>query len=318
MLTEEFKKKDLLDLGVKKKKANVDHILVREYVREVDIGAFQSEYGVKQRVSFNVFLEVDTNNYPMHDNVDLVLSYDNIIEIIEDEISQKRVSLLETLAEHIAISCLCLDSVVTVTVRLEKLDRGMGKLGVQISRTKDPSIGSKTNMKMLCKGNLVIKTKIPNAGLLFISNRMLLPGNIHHLKKFISNSTMTWVICVSEIFTEFSEMNPKTDIEVLTMSIAQNAYILNKKFNNWKLARSKTEVAFLLKDGINCIWCPSDFFKFSKRDLFLNQEFALSMACKLTKGLLMKKVHIFKQDKLSDATTRNMAKKGLTVEYCSR
>ena len=118
MFTEEFKKKDLLDLGGKKK-ANVDHILVRDYVRRIDIGAFQSEYGVEQRVSFNVILEVYTDNEPMHDNVDLVLSYDNIIEIIEDEIGQKRVALLETLAEKIAISCLCLDSVVTAIVRLE-------------------------------------------------------------------------------------------------------------------------------------------------------------------------------------------------------
>ena len=102
MFTEEFKKKDLLDLGGKRK-ANVDYILVRDYVREIDIGAFQSEYGVKQRVSFNVILEVNTDNYPMHDNVDLVLSYDNIIEIIEDEIGHKRVALLETLAEQIAL-----------------------------------------------------------------------------------------------------------------------------------------------------------------------------------------------------------------------
>ena len=63
---------------------------------------------------------------------------------------------------------------------------------------------------------------------------------------------MTWVVCPSEIFMEFLEMNPKTDIEVLTMSIAQNAYVLNKKINNWKLARSNTEVAFLLKEGMNC------------------------------------------------------------------
>ena len=187
MLTEEFKKKDLLDLGGKKKKANVDHILVRDFVKEIDIGAFQSEYGVKQRVSFNVILEVNTNNYPMHDNVDLVLSYDNIIEIIENEIGKKRVALLETLAEQIALSSLCLDSVVAVTVRLEKLDRGMGKLGVQISRTKVLSNMPKTDMKMLHKGNLVIKAKIPNARLLYISNRMLLPKNIYYLKQFLPN-----------------------------------------------------------------------------------------------------------------------------------
>ena len=315
MFTEEFKKKDYLDLGGKKK-ANVDHILVRDYVREIDIGAFQSEYGVKQRVSFNVILEVNTENYPMHDNVDLFLSYDNIIEIIEDEIGQKRVALLETLAERIALSSLCLDSVVAVTVRLEKLDRGIGKLGVQISRTKFQSNAPKIDMKMPYKGNLVIKTKIPNAGLLFISNRMLQPENIYYLEKFFSTSTMTWVISLSEIFKEFSEMDPENDIEILKMSIAQNAYMLNKKLNNWKLARSMTEVAFLLKEGINCIWCPSDIYKFSKKDVFLNKEFALSMACKLTQGLLMKKMYLFQQDKLSDVLTEEIRNKGLAIEYC--
>ena len=315
-MLKEFKKKDLLDLGSKKKKANADHILVRDYVKEIDIGAFQSEYGVKQRVSFNVILEVNTDNYPMHDNVDLILSYDNIIEIIEDEIGKKRVALLETLAEHIALSCLCLDSVATVTVRLEKLDRGLGKLGVQITREKVRSNEAKTNMKTLRRGNLVIKTKIPNAGLLFVSNRMIKPENINHLKKFISTSKMTWVVCLSEIFTEFSEMNPENHIEILKMSIAQNAYMLNKKFISWKLARSKTEVAFLLKEGVNCIWCPSDLFKFSKKDLILKKEFALSMACKLTRGLLMRKVYLFQQDKLSDVLTENMKNRGLTVEYC--
>ena len=173
-------------------------------------------------------------------------------------------------------------------------------------------------MKTLRSGNLVIKTKIPNAGLLFISNRMTKPENIKHLKKFISTSTMTWVICLSEIFIEFSKMNPENHIEILKMAIAQNAYMLNKKFNNLKLARSKTEVVFLLKEGKSCIWCPSDFFKFSKKDVILKKEFALSMACKLTKGLLMKKVYLFQQDKLSDVLTENMENKGLTVEYCLR
>jgi hypothetical protein len=111
-------------------------------------------------------------------------------------------------------------------------------------------------------------------------------------------------------------MNPESHVEILKMSIAQNAYMLNKKFYNWKLARSKTEVAFLLKKGVNCIWCPSGLFKFSKKDLILKKEFALSMACKLTRGLLMQKVYLFQQDKLSDLLTENLKTKGFTVEYC--
>ena len=126
---------------------------------------------------------------------------------------------------------------------------------------------------------------------------------------------MTWVICLSEIYEEFSEMNPETDIEILTMSVAQNAYMLSKKLKNLKLARSKTEVAFLLKEGVNCLWCPTDLYRFSKNDVVLDKEFALSMACQLTKGLLMKKIYLFKQDELSDVLTEGIHKLGVTVEY---
>jgi len=71
-----------------------------------------------------------------------------------------------------------------------------------------------------------------------------------------------------------------------------------------------------LKEGVNCIWCPSDLYKVSKKDVFLNKEFALSMACHLTKSLLMKKIYLFQQDKLPDALTEDMQKNGVTVEYC--
>ena len=145
---------------------------------------------------------------------------------------------------------------------------------------------------------------------------MLQQKNICYLKEFIATSTMTWVICLSEIYKEFSEMNPENDIEILTMSVAQNAHMLNKKFKNLKLARSKTEIAFLLKEGVNCIWCPTDLYSFSKNDVFFNKEFALSMACHLTKGLLMKKIYLFRQDKLSDVLTEGMHNIGVTVEYC--
>ena len=317
MFNEEFKKKDLENLAAKRKE-NEDYILVRDYIREIDIGAFQSEYGVKQRVSFNVILEVNSNNYEMHDDVDRVLSYDNIIEIIEDEINQKRVALLETLAEQIALSCLCLQSVITATVRIEKLDRGIGKLGVQISRTQAQMQRVQRNINALNSGNLVIRTRVPNAGLLFISNWMLRSENIYTLKNFFSSSKMTWIMCLPEIFNKFSEMDSATHTEILTMAIAQNAYRLSKKFKDWQLARNKTEVVFLLKEGVNCIWCPTDNYKFSKEDLFLNNKFALNMACHLTKELLMKEIYLFEQDKLSDVLTKDINKKGVIVKYCSR
>ena len=63
-------------LGSEHQRKNIDRILVRDYLQLIEIGAFQSEYKVKQRVSFNVSLEVKPQSFPLHDNVDCVLSYD--------------------------------------------------------------------------------------------------------------------------------------------------------------------------------------------------------------------------------------------------
>ena len=72
--------------GSESQRKNIDRIIVRDYLKLIEIGAFQSEFKVKQRVSFNVSLEVKPQSFPLHDNVDCVLSYDNIIDIINEEV----------------------------------------------------------------------------------------------------------------------------------------------------------------------------------------------------------------------------------------
>ena len=113
----------------------LDRISVRDYVRQVEIGAFRSERGVTQRVRFNVVLEVSHHTAAQDDDVDKVISYDTITEAIEHELAAERINLLETLAERVAARCLADPRAVRVFVRIEKLDRIPGALGVEIVRT---------------------------------------------------------------------------------------------------------------------------------------------------------------------------------------
>src|SRR5690606_7620687 len=79
-----------------------DRISLRDHVVEAEIGAYQKERGHKQRLRFNVVVEVRRITAPLEDDVDRILSYDRITEEIAAELSQSRLNLLETLAEHIA------------------------------------------------------------------------------------------------------------------------------------------------------------------------------------------------------------------------
>ena len=114
----------------------LDRISVRDYVRQVEIGAFRSERGVTQRVRFNVVLEVSHHTAAQDDDVDKVISYDTITEAIEHELAAERINLLETLAERVAARCLADPRAVRAFVRIEKLDRIPGALGVEIVRTR--------------------------------------------------------------------------------------------------------------------------------------------------------------------------------------
>ncbi len=111
-----------------------DRIALRDWVRSAEIGAFQAERGVAQRLRFNVVVEVQTLAGALHDDVDRVLSYDTITEAIDQALTEARVDLLETLAEQIAGLVLADPRAARVFVRIEKLDRGPFALGVEIVR----------------------------------------------------------------------------------------------------------------------------------------------------------------------------------------
>lgn len=113
-----------------------DRISVRDYTRAVEIGAFRTERGVTQRIRFNIVLEVAPHGAAEDDDVDKVISYDTITDAIEAELAAERVNLLETLAERVAERCLADARALRVFVRLEKLDRIPGALGVEIARSR--------------------------------------------------------------------------------------------------------------------------------------------------------------------------------------
>lgn len=115
----------------------LDRISLRDHVVEVEIGAFQAERGTTQRVSFNIVVELTPVSGPIEDDVDRILSYDRLTEAIQIELAAERLNLLETLAERIADRILLEPRAFRVFVRVEKLDRGPGALGVEIVRSMD-------------------------------------------------------------------------------------------------------------------------------------------------------------------------------------
>nr|BEI32143.1 dihydroneopterin aldolase [Shimia sp.] len=93
-----------------------------------------------QRVCFNVVVEVRPLSGAVEDDVDRILSYDRVTEAIAHELAAERLNLLETLAERVAERILHEPQAMRVFVRIEKLDRGPGALGVEIVRSRKASL----------------------------------------------------------------------------------------------------------------------------------------------------------------------------------
>ena len=113
-----------------------DRISLRDHMVEVDIGAFQKERGHTQRILFNIVVEVRPAPQPLNDDVDRILSYDRLTEAIATELAAERLNLLETLAERVAERILAEPQAMRAFVRIEKLDVGPYKLGVEIVRSR--------------------------------------------------------------------------------------------------------------------------------------------------------------------------------------
>jgi dihydroneopterin aldolase len=126
-----------------------DHVLVRDFILPVQIGAYGFEKERPQRVCFNVDAEVRRRSENPEDMRD-VFSYDIILDGIRALVSGGHIVLVETLAERTAQKLLRHPDVLSVRVRVEKLDLGPAAVGVEIFR-KRPSVG-KSRSGLTVKG----------------------------------------------------------------------------------------------------------------------------------------------------------------------
>ena len=110
----------------------MDQIFVKDFVHETEIGVYQSEFGKKQRLRFNIFLTINYDQKNKNDNIDDVITYELILRAIEKHTSDRRLNLLETLANKISDSCFSDSRVEKVDIQIEKLDRIKGSLGIRV------------------------------------------------------------------------------------------------------------------------------------------------------------------------------------------
>jgi len=114
--------------------APYDRVFVHDLVLDAEIGVYSHEKGVTQRARFSVDIEVAPSGEAVEDQISRVLDYDMIIAIIKGILAEGHINLVETLADEIATRCLAHPRAAMVRVKIEKLDKEPGAVGVEIVR----------------------------------------------------------------------------------------------------------------------------------------------------------------------------------------
>ena len=119
--------------------APFDRVFVHDLVLDAEIGVYSNEKGVTQRARFSVDIDVEPADAAIEDQIDRVLDYDAIIAIIKNILAEGHINLVETLADEIATRCLEHPRAASVKVKIEKLDKEPGAVGVEIVRRRPRS-----------------------------------------------------------------------------------------------------------------------------------------------------------------------------------
>lgn len=208
-----------------------DRISLRDHLRDVEIGAFESERGGTQRLLFDVAVEVAP--VEAGDDVDRILSYDRLVEAIDAELGAGRVSLLETLAEGVAARVLREPQAQRVFLRVQKLDRGPGALGVEIVRERageaPPPEPLRARVVSLEPGADLDAVLAGEGPLLLVAPPAPSPR----------------------------ASTPEAQARVDLLAADQGAWMLAAEDPRPAVAASRTEIDWALRRGVPVVWAPS-------------------------------------------------------------
>ncbi len=228
-----------------------DRIALRDHVIEADIGAFQVERGARQRLRFNIVLEVRPHPTPLEDDVDRVLSYDTITEAIAAELAAERVNLLETLAERVAERVLAHPQAMRAFVRIEKLDRGPGALGVEIVRLR-PADGPRVAPAQPEMAN------VPRPVVVFLSNAAIAAPGLGGWLDTLERQGLPVILCVgAPEATAPRVAAPLAQRRIDLLAIEQNAWLLAARDGRCIVTDTRTELDWGMKHGQISVWAPS-------------------------------------------------------------
>ena len=113
-------------------------VLIKDLILKISVGIHDFEKKKKQRVKFNLIINIDQNLMPDDNDLKSIVNYEKVIKIIEKVTKKKHFLLLESLAEEIFSKLFENYKIKKILIRIEKLDiiKNTSSVGIEIEKSK--------------------------------------------------------------------------------------------------------------------------------------------------------------------------------------
>ena len=135
----------IVELKPKKDKNSIKRtVFIKDFVIEEIIGIHEHEKIKKQKIKFNIVLNVNQSSVPDEKDINTIVDYEKITNKLEYLTKSKKYNFLESLAEDSFKEIFEDNRINSVTIKIEKPEaiKNAGSVGVEIFKTRKDYEGS--------------------------------------------------------------------------------------------------------------------------------------------------------------------------------
>ena len=130
----------IVELKAKKNKNTIKRtVLIKDFIIYEIIGIHKHEKINKQKIIFNIIIDVDKDTLPNENNLSSVVDYEKITNKIESLVKNKKYNFLESLAEDSFREIFKDERINSIKIKIEKPDAiaNAKSVGVEVFKTRN-------------------------------------------------------------------------------------------------------------------------------------------------------------------------------------
>ena len=135
----------IVELKPTKNKSSIKRtVFIKNFIIEEIIGVHEYEKIKKQKIKFNIVLNVNQSSIPNEKDISSIVDYEKITNKLKKLTKSKKYNFLESLAEDSFKEIFEDNRINSVTIKIEKPEaiRNAGSVGVEVFKTRKDYEGS--------------------------------------------------------------------------------------------------------------------------------------------------------------------------------